>query len=211
VCQGVGSDWYLEKFVLLRPKTGSVSDSTSLSQAATAAAAPDSQDVVYFAAHSWLNTDFPTMKLQGSSTDVVFCYTVAVSTADAIGAGTDANISVEFIGEQGSSGFRTLEQSTAGELNLFERGKTNKFVVKLGRSLGLLKMCNVSMKASGIASVGVDWLLDTIVITDETSKEDYVFPAYQWLAPDDGIVGVEMSREINECVQQQYYALRVRF
>ena len=116
---------------------------------------------------------------------------------------------MEFFGEQGSSGFRTLEQSTAGELNLFERGKTNKFVVKLGRSLGLLKMCNVSMKASGIASVGVDWLLDTIVITDETSKEDYVFPAYQWLAPDDGIVGVEMSREINECVQ--YYALRVRF
>ncbi len=176
-------------------------DSTPPSQPAAAAATPDAQDVVYFAAHSWLNTDFPTMKLQGSSTDVVFCYTVAVSTADSIGAGTDANISVEFTGEHGSSGFRTLEQSTAGELNLFERGKTNKFVVKLGRSLGLLKMCNVSMKASGMASVGVDWLLDTIVITDETSKEEYVFPAYQWLAPDDGIVGVEMSREINECVQ----------
>ncbi len=168
---------------------------------------PGDQDVVYFAAYSWLNTDFPSMKLQGSSSDVVFVYSVGVFTADCIGAGTDASISLEFEGEHGKSGFRTLEQSVAGDFNLFERGKKNVFEIKLGRSLGLLKLCSVSMKANGLASVGVDWCLDQIVITDQTSKEDYIFPVYQWLTPSDGIVNVQMSSEVNECVFHSHLAL----
>jgi WD40 repeat protein len=192
--QGIGSDWYLEKFVLSRPKVSSI---------------PGDQDVVYFAAHSWLNTDFPSMKLLGNSADVVFNYTVALTTADCLGAGTDASVSLEFEGEHGKSGFRTLEQSIAGDLNLFERGKKNAFEVKLGRSLGLLKTCRVSMKANGVASLGVDWCLDQIAITDQTSKEEYVFPVYQWLTPSDGVLSVEMSSEVNECVH--YSVLRTCF
>jgi hypothetical protein len=140
------------------------------------------------------------MKLQGNGSDVVFIYTVAVTTADCMGAGTDASISLDFEGEHGKSGFRTMEQSIAGDLNLFERGKRNTFEVKLGRSLGVLKLCSISMKANGLASVGVDWCLDQIVITDQTSKEDYIFPVYQWLSPSDGILSVQMSSEVNEYV-----------
>ncbi len=185
--------------MLRRPKALSLTDTSALSLSNEAALKTADQDIVYFAAYSWLNSDFPSMKIQGSSSDVVFEYTVAVSTADCLGAGTDASISLEFAGQHGKTGLRTLEQSTASEMNLFERGKTNKFVVKLGQSLGILKLCSLLMKASGMASVGCDWLPDTVVITDQTSKEEYVFPIYQWLAPSDGVVNFEMCREINEC------------
>ena len=194
----MSSDWYLEKLVLSRPKTSPPPDDASLSRSSEHALTSADKEIIYFAAHSWLNSDFPSMKIQGSSTDVVFNYTVAVVTADCMGAGTDASIGLEFEGEHGKSGFRTLEQSVTNELNLFERGKTNKFAVKLGNSLGLLKACNVSMKATGMAAVGVDWCLDAITIIDETSKEEYPFPIYRWLAPSDGIVNIVMSREINE-------------
>lgn len=199
--QGLASDWYLEKLVLSRPKASLLPSDMSVSQSSDHASFADDKEVVYFAAHSWLNTDFPSMKIQGNSADVVFNYSVAVVTADCMGAGTDASIGLEFQGEHGKSGFRTLEQSVTNELNLFERGKTNKFAVKLGRSLGLLKACNISMKATGMASLGVDWCLDTVIITDETSKEVYPFPNYRWLAPSDGIVNIAMSHEINECAK----------
>ena len=178
--------------MLLGPKVSS--------QAAADASTIVDQEVVYFAAHSWLNTDFPSMKIQGNSSDVVFNYTLAFKTADCMSAGTDASISLEFHGENGNSGFRTMEQSIAGELNLFERGNTNKFAAKLGRSLGMLNSCCVLMKSAGMASLGADWCLDVIVITDETSKEEYTFPVYQWLAPSDGIVRFAMSRDTNEYV-----------
>jgi hypothetical protein len=170
------------------------------SETASESSTRGDQEVVYFAAHSWLNTDFPSMKIQGSSSDVVFNYSLAFKTADCMGAGTNASISLEFEGEHGKSGFRTMEQSVSGELNLFERGNTNKFAAKLGRSLGILSSCSVLMKSAGMASVCVDWCLDMIVITDETSKEEYAFPVYQWLAPSDGIVRFAMSHDTNEYV-----------
>jgi hypothetical protein len=190
--QGIGSDWYLEKFILSQPLQSSILQDTT-----SRAAEPD---IIYFAAHTWLNSDFPSLKIPGSNLDVVFNYSVTFNTADCLGAGTDASVSIEFEGENGKSGFRSMEQSVSNQLNLFERGKTNTFAVKLGRSLGVLKNCSVLMKASGLASVGVDWCLDTITIVDETSKQDYVFPVFQWLSPSDGVIPVEASREINECV-----------
>lgn len=50
-------------------------------------------------------------------------YTVTITTSDIKGAGTDANVFIELVGDKGSSGRRLLDNSK----NNFERAQVNQF------------------------------------------------------------------------------------
>ena len=54
-------------------------------------------------------------------------YKIVVYTSDVKGAGTDANVSITLIGEEGTVGPRKLENQSK---NLFERGQQDTFLVE---------------------------------------------------------------------------------
>jgi hypothetical protein len=100
-----------------------------------------------------------------------FRYTVAVRTGSSFGAGTDANVWFEVIGDARTSKRRRADHSLT-QMNKFERGNTDVFSVKVGQSLGEVTALKIGFDASG---VGSDWLLDSVVVTHVPSKKEWMF------------------------------------
>lgn len=80
-------------------------------------------------------------------------YEIIVITGDESGAGTDANVYITIYGSNGDSGKHRLRQKFR---NLFERGRTDRFLVEM-LDMGELQKVRVEHDNSGISP---GWLLD---------------------------------------------------
>ncbi|KXZ51726.1 hypothetical protein GPECTOR_11g173 [Gonium pectorale] len=140
----------------------------------------------YFYCGQWLDKKSGLEKiLTASDTDPrasLVTYTVTTHTSDLPGAGTDANVFVEMLGNRGSSGPRELK----GKGNLFERGKADAFVLKMP-DLGDLTELEVWHDGSGF---GAGWHLDYVEVHSSATGKVYYFYCGRWLdtKEDDGAI-----------------------
>ncbi|XP_055036930.2 lipoxygenase homology domain-containing protein 1 [Misgurnus anguillicaudatus] len=100
-------------------------------------------------------------------------YEIIVITGDEKGAGTDANVFITVFGTNGDSGRRQLRQKFR---NLFERGKTNRFILELLDMGDLLRVC-MEHDNSGLSP---GWLLSRIEITNTANGVTTVFACGKW-------------------------------
>ncbi len=105
-------------------------------------------------------------------------YKISVKTGDVRGAGTDANVFVQLIGETSDSGERKLESSG----NNFERGHTDAVTFE-ALGLGEINKIRVGHDGSG---VGSGWFLDNVVVKNEKSGKEWVFNCGKWLDKGEG-------------------------
>ncbi|XP_058613751.1 lipoxygenase homology domain-containing protein 1-like isoform X4 [Onychostoma macrolepis] len=101
-------------------------------------------------------------------------YELIVITGDEKGAGTDANVFITIFGSNGDSGQRQLTKKFQ---NLFERGKTNRFILEL-LDLGDLLRMHVEHDNSGLSP---GWLLSRIEITNTANAVTTIFICGKWL------------------------------
>lgn len=101
-------------------------------------------------------------------------YEIIVITGDVKGAGTDANVSVTIFGVNGDSGKRQLRQKLR---NLFERGRTDRFLVEM-LDLGELLRIKVEHDNRG-SSCG--WYLECIEVTNTANSVTTIFQCGKWL------------------------------
>ncbi|TNM89906.1 hypothetical protein fugu_004140 [Takifugu bimaculatus] len=101
-------------------------------------------------------------------------YEIIVITGDVKGAGTDANVFVTIFGVNGDSGKRQLRQKFR---NLFERGRTDRFMVEM-LDLGELLRVKVEHDNRG-SSCG--WYLECIEVTNTANSVTTIFQCGKWL------------------------------
>ncbi|XP_059398613.1 lipoxygenase homology domain-containing protein 1 [Carassius carassius] len=101
-------------------------------------------------------------------------YELIVITGDDKGAGTDANVFITIFGSNGDSGKRQLTKKFQ---NLFERGKTNRFILEL-LDLGELLRMHVEHDNSGLSP---GWLLSRMEITNTANAVTTIFNCGKWL------------------------------
>lgn len=105
-------------------------------------------------------------------------YKVHIFTGDIRSAGTDANVFITLIGENGDSGERQLSVSETHR-DKFERGQEDVFSIE-AVELGYIRKVVIRHDDSNLNS---DWFLDKVEVLD-TSEEQrkYVFSCERWLA-----------------------------
>ena len=95
------------------------------------------------------------------------CFVLDFYTSDQSGAGTDAQVSVNIVGENGKNVFKTLDDSLS-----FERGDKDTCVIKAGDNIGNISEIIITQDGKGIKP---DWRLDRIVITDMVTEKKWFF------------------------------------
>ncbi|KAG9353677.1 hypothetical protein JZ751_011799, partial [Albula glossodonta] len=101
-------------------------------------------------------------------------YEIIVITGDEKGAGTDANVFITIHGSNGDSGRRPLRQKFR---NLFERGRTDRFLIEM-LDMGELLKVQVEHDNSGISA---GWLLDRVEVTNTANGVTTIFLCGKWL------------------------------
>ncbi|XP_035234693.1 lipoxygenase homology domain-containing protein 1 isoform X2 [Anguilla anguilla] len=101
-------------------------------------------------------------------------YEIIVVTGDQKGAGTDANVSMTIYGSNGDSGKRALQQKFR---NLFERGRTDRFLLEM-LDLGELQRVRVEHDST---SSSCGWLLERVEVTNTANGVTTVFLCGKWL------------------------------
>ncbi|XP_023678721.2 lipoxygenase homology domain-containing protein 1 isoform X1 [Paramormyrops kingsleyae] len=101
-------------------------------------------------------------------------YEIIIITADEKGAGTDANVFITVYGSNGDSGRRQLRQKFR---NLFERGRTDRFLLEM-LDVGDLLRVKVEHDSSGI---NPGWLLDRVEVTNTANGVTTIFLCGKWL------------------------------
>ncbi|XP_062236812.1 lipoxygenase homology domain-containing protein 1 [Platichthys flesus] len=103
-------------------------------------------------------------------------YEIIVITGDVKGAGTDANVFITVYGVNGDSGKRPLRQKNR---NLFERGRTDRFVLEM-LDLGELLRVRVEHDNSHSNS---SWYLECVEMTNTANSVTTIFQCGKWLDP----------------------------
>ncbi|MBN3300355.1 LOXH1 protein, partial [Amia calva] len=101
-------------------------------------------------------------------------YEIIVITGDEKGAGTDANVFITVYGSNGDSGRRALKQKFR---NLFERGRTDRFLVEM---LDLGELLKVKMEHDN-SGMNPGWLLDRLEVTNTANGVTTIFLCGKWL------------------------------
>uniref|UniRef100_A0A3B4DKH5 PLAT domain-containing protein n=1 Tax=Pygocentrus nattereri TaxID=42514 RepID=A0A3B4DKH5_PYGNA len=101
-------------------------------------------------------------------------YEIIVITGDVKGAGTDANVSITIYGVNGDSGKRALKQKFR---NLFERGRTDRFVLEM---LDLGDLLRVKVEHDN-SSQSPGWFLECVEITNTANWVTTIFVCGKWL------------------------------
>ena len=108
-------------------------------------------------------------------------YSLSIHTGDKFGAGTDANVRVELMGENGASGEELMETSGDGR---FEKNCVDECSLRCP-DLGVLHSMRVSQDGKGMGS---GWYLHKVVVavapTRVSAGKSYEFICDKWL--DDG-------------------------
>ncbi|XP_036382736.1 lipoxygenase homology domain-containing protein 1-like [Megalops cyprinoides] len=101
-------------------------------------------------------------------------YEIIVITGDVKGAGTDANVSITIYGSNGDSGKRALRKKYR---NLFERGRTDRFLLEM---LDLGELLRVRVEHDNSSSVP-GWFLDRVEVTNTANGVTTIFLCGKWL------------------------------
>jgi hypothetical protein len=104
-------------------------------------------------------------------------YQITVATGSVEDAGTDANVYITLFGTASDSGERLLDNAA----NNFERGSLDVFGLEMqdiGDIIRIRIRHDNSNKYSG-------WFLSSIVVHNEQTDKEYVFPCGRWLAYDE--------------------------
>uniref|UniRef100_A0A8C4HEN1 Lipoxygenase homology domains 1b n=1 Tax=Dicentrarchus labrax TaxID=13489 RepID=A0A8C4HEN1_DICLA len=101
-------------------------------------------------------------------------YEIIVITGDVKGAGTDANIFITIYGVNGDSGNRHLRQKFR---NLFERGRTDRFVLEM---LDLGELLRVKVEHDNTSSSS-GWYLECVEVTNTANSVTTIFQCGKWL------------------------------
>ncbi|XP_078473113.1 lipoxygenase homology domain-containing protein 1 [Lampetra planeri] len=101
-------------------------------------------------------------------------YEVLVVTGGEKGCGTDANVFIVVFGTRGDSGRRALKHKYR---NLFERGKTSRFMLE-ALDLGELNKVRIEHDNSGLSA---GWLLDRVEIINTSTLIRTIFFCNKWL------------------------------
>jgi len=96
-------------------------------------------------------------------------YDIVVTTADKAFAGTSANVFIEIYASSGDHTDKLpLNKSTTPKKTMFERGKSDEFIVK-AMDVGNVHHVVVSFDASGM---GADWYVSTVSVNGKSFKCD---------------------------------------
>uniref|UniRef100_A0A3Q4HDX9 Lipoxygenase homology PLAT domains 1b n=1 Tax=Neolamprologus brichardi TaxID=32507 RepID=A0A3Q4HDX9_NEOBR len=101
-------------------------------------------------------------------------YEIIVITGDVKAGGTDANVFITMYGVNGDSGKRHLRQKFR---NLFERGRTDRFVLEM---LDLGELLRVKVEHDG-TSPNSGWYLECIEVTNTANSVTTIFQCGKWL------------------------------
>ncbi|KAM7415994.1 hypothetical protein PAMA_018188 [Pampus argenteus] len=101
-------------------------------------------------------------------------YEIIVITGDVKGAGTDANVFITIYGVNGDSGKRHLRQKFR---NLFERGRTDRFVLEM---LDLGELLRVRVEHDNSKS-NSGWYLECVEVTNTANSVTTIFQCGKWL------------------------------
>ncbi|GMH36686.1 hypothetical protein BSKO_04559 [Bryopsis sp. KO-2023] len=171
--RGLGAAWHLDKIEVLNMSTS---------------------ERAVFLCGKWFSTTKDDKKIerellpsastgaQDSSGNVP--WHLVVFTGDIRGAGTDADVSVELIGQNGKIGPTMLEAKDEA----FERASRDSFRI-FGPAIGPLTELVIGHNGKGR---GPAWNLDSVEITDESCGKVYVFQCQRWLDKAHGM-GVTLS------------------
>lgn len=108
-------------------------------------------------------------------------YRVTVVTGTAAWAGTDANVYITMYGNINGRKTHSGERLLDNHANNFELGKTDVFNLET-RDIGELTQVRIRHDNLG---VGPGWYLDRIIIHNESTDKEWVFPCNNWLAYDE--------------------------
>ncbi|XP_074850459.1 lipoxygenase homology domain-containing protein 1 isoform X1 [Carettochelys insculpta] len=118
-------------------------------------------------------------------------YRVTVFTGTVSGSGTDANVFVNLIGDQGDTGERILYNSI-NTMNKFEKGSADEFYIE-AVTLKQVRRVRIGHDGKGGSS---GWYLDKVIVREEGQPENQAveFPCYRWLDKneDDGQIVREL-------------------
>lgn len=125
-------------------------------------------------------------------------YLVTVKTSDKPGAGTDANVFVRLLGDNGDL---ELQLKTSQKFNKFERNSVDYFTFHDEKSCGPLKSIRVWHDDSGNSTLivhshrlshsieihfflgfGASWHLEYVEISDVNGQKKYRFPCHRWFS-----------------------------
>lgn len=102
-------------------------------------------------------------------------YSIIIETGTENGAGTDANVWMEFQGVSGEVGRLNLEKSLTHK-DKFENGHLDEFSFPNLLDVGKIVKVTIGFDNKGLGS---DWLLESVTINSRTSK--FYFFAHEWL------------------------------
>uniref|UniRef100_A0A8D0FQV7 Lipoxygenase homology domains 1 n=1 Tax=Strix occidentalis caurina TaxID=311401 RepID=A0A8D0FQV7_STROC len=118
-------------------------------------------------------------------------YRVTVCTGTVSGSGTDANVFVCLIGDQGDTGDRVL-YNCINTVNKFEKGNADEFFVE-AVTLKQVRRVRIGHDGKGGSS---GWYLAKVIVREEGQPESEAveFPCYRWLDKneDDGQIVREL-------------------
>ena len=113
-----------------------------------------------------------------AKTSRVTLYEIDVATGTVSGAGTDADVAVEFWGtlkgKRIRSGALELENRNHDD---FEAGRTDRFNYNLNELGTITHVCVIRNDAG----LGDEWYVDDIAIRDVRANVKYIAPYHQWL------------------------------
>ncbi|KAL6113992.1 loxhd1 [Pungitius sinensis] len=101
-------------------------------------------------------------------------YEIIVITGDVKDGGTDSNVFITIYGVNGDSGKRHLRESFR---NLFERGRTDRFVLEM---LDLGELLRVRVEHDG-SSLHCGWFLECVEVTNTANSVTTIFQCGKWL------------------------------
>lgn len=127
-----------------------------------------------------LSIDVPVFK-NNEQTIGMTNYKIFVKTSDISGAGTDANVFITIIGDNGDTGELELKKTKTFS-NLFERGQTDEFNFENILSVGEITKLRIWHDNSGNILGNTHWHLDSVQINDSSTGKVYKFECKKWLS-----------------------------
>ncbi|XP_057216274.1 lipoxygenase homology domain-containing protein 1-like isoform X1 [Triplophysa rosa] len=106
----------------------------------------------------------------------IHTYTVAITTGDVCGAGTDANVFITVYGDMGDTGERKLSKSENS--NKFERGSVDTFTLE---AVDLGQVFKIRIRHDN-SMLSADWYLEQVEVLDQDTEEVFLFLCERWLS-----------------------------
>jgi len=124
----------------------------------------------YFSFFNWIKPDVDYVLRQGLKE-----YAINIYTGNVAHGGTDANVSMVLFGSKRKSGIIKLNEFIAR--NAFESGKVDHLKI-VEKDLGHIEKIKIWHDEKWI---GDGWFLNKIIIQNDSSGSEAVFPFYSWL------------------------------